>query len=112
MIQTSNFVTTGLRNFDFVGSIPQVMMEKVPLNNAINRSNWKLPLSGLREIPFNLKKIIKDGDLSNQGGKMKAKAVAIGVLTVSMKIKKIVKKTKSPLPMFEDDSEEQTYSDV
>ncbi|CAI9285851.1 unnamed protein product [Lactuca saligna] len=59
------------------------MMEKVPLNNAIIRAYQNLPMSGFHEIPFDLKKIIE-----------------------------LVKKPKSPPPVFEDDSEEPTYSDV
>ncbi|CAI9279877.1 unnamed protein product [Lactuca saligna] len=106
------FFTTDPRNFDFVGSIPEVVMEKVPLNNVIIKAYQKLPLFGVRKIPFYLKKIIEVGGLLKRGGKRKTKEAANVVATVSKKIKKLAKKPKLPPHVFEDNSEERTYSDV
>lgn len=36
-LQTSNFVMSDPRNFSFIGSIPDEMLERVPLDNAIVR---------------------------------------------------------------------------
>lgn len=92
MMQTTTFVTTDPQNFDFVGSIPKTMMEKVLWNNAIIRAYRKLFVSGVRELPIELSKIIEVGDLPKRGGKKKAKAIVTVSTTVSKKLKKMVNK--------------------
>lgn len=92
MMQTTTFVTTDPRNFDFVGSILEAIMEKVHLNNAIIRTYHKLPASGVQDIHTDLKKIIEVGDLPKRGGKKKAKAIVTVSTTVSKKLKKMVNK--------------------
>ncbi|CAH1413867.1 unnamed protein product [Lactuca virosa] len=51
MLQTTTFVMSDPRNFEFVGSIPKVLMKRVLLDNAIIRAYRKLPSSGVRQIP-------------------------------------------------------------
>nr|KAJ0184447.1 hypothetical protein LSAT_V11C900494330 [Lactuca sativa] len=51
-LQTTTFVMSDPRNFAFVGSIPEVMLEKVPVNNDIIRAYRKLPSSGVRSKKF------------------------------------------------------------
>ena len=53
-LQTTTFVMSDPRNFAFVGSIPEVMLEKVPVNNDIIRAYRKLPSSGVRLISTDL----------------------------------------------------------
>lgn len=59
---TTTFVMLDPRNLEFIGSIPDVMLKKVPLDNAIIRSYRKFPSSGVRPIPAELKKVVDEGD--------------------------------------------------
>lgn len=47
-LQKTTFVMSDPRNFKFVSSIPDVMLEKVPLDNSIFRDYRKFPSSGVR----------------------------------------------------------------
>ncbi|CAI9302999.1 unnamed protein product [Lactuca saligna] len=62
-----------LQNFEFLGSIPEVMLENVLVTNAITRAYWKSPSSGVRPVPAELRKIIDTGKIPKRGGKRKPK---------------------------------------
>lgn len=49
-LQTSLFMMPNRRNFNFVGTIPKVMLEKVPPDNGIANEYRKQPSSGVRPM--------------------------------------------------------------
>ena len=61
-LQTTTSVMLDPKNFEFVGSIMEVLLKRVPLDNAIIRAYQKLPSSGVRPIPAELKKVIDEGE--------------------------------------------------
>lgn len=60
ILQTTTFVKSDPRNFEFVGSIPEVLLKRVPLENAIIKDYRKFPSSSGRAIHVELKKIIDE----------------------------------------------------
>lgn len=53
-LQTTTFVMSDPHNFDFVGSIPDALLEKVSLDKAIIRAYREMPSSCVRPIPAEL----------------------------------------------------------
>lgn len=47
ILQPTTFVTYDPRNFQFIGSIPEEILVKVPKDNVIVTKYRKLPLSGV-----------------------------------------------------------------
>ncbi|CAH1433602.1 unnamed protein product [Lactuca virosa] len=45
-MQTTTFVTSDPKNFDFIGSIPEVMLARVLLDNDIIKAYWTLQATG------------------------------------------------------------------
>lgn len=91
------------QNFDFVGSILDALLEKVPLDNAVIRAYRTIPSSGVRPIPTESQKIIDEGDKLKCGGKRKAKSTTSETVKTP---KKIVQKPRSPSPVIQEESEE------
>lgn len=50
MLETTTFVMSDPKNFKFVGSIPEALLEKVPLDKPIIRAYRTLPSSGVHPI--------------------------------------------------------------
>lgn len=73
-LQTSTFVMSDPRNFNFIGSIRLDMLERVPLDNAIVREHRKLPSSCVHPMSADLRKLIDESNKLKHGGKRKAKA--------------------------------------
>lgn len=71
-LQMSTFTMSDPKNFKIFGSIPNAMLEKVSLDNAIIGAYCKMPSSGVHSIPKELQKIIDEGDKPKCGGKRKA----------------------------------------
>lgn len=111
-LHTTTFVMLDPRNFEFVGSIPEALLKKVLLDNAIIRAYRKMPSSGVRPIPTELKKIIYEGDKPKRGGKRKDQVSLSKGIKVTKKSKKPILKPQSPSPVFQDQSEGRTKSDV
>ncbi|CAI9281016.1 unnamed protein product [Lactuca saligna] len=90
MLQTTRFVMLDPRNFEFFGSIPEVLLEKchwkMPLENAIFRDYKKIP----------------------SFGKRKDKATPFGGMKVMKKSKNPVPKPQSPSPVLQYQSKELT----
>nr|KAJ0206901.1 hypothetical protein LSAT_V11C500287920 [Lactuca sativa] len=106
ILQTTTFVMSDPRNFKFVGSIPDVMLEKVPLDNAIIKDYRKLPSFGARPIPGELQKIIDE-----ERRKRKAKAATSENIKLPKKAKKPVQKPRSPSPVIQEESKERTITE-
>lgn len=68
-LHTTTFVMSDQQNFSFVGSIPEVMLSKVPMDKDLIRAYCSLPLSGIRPIHADLKQVINVGDKPKRGGK-------------------------------------------
>lgn len=64
----------GSKKFSFIGAIFVVMLEKVPVDNAIVAEYRKLPSSGTRPITEEFQKILEELIKRKRGGKRKAKA--------------------------------------
>lgn len=60
-------------NFTFIGSVPDAMLEKVPLDNDIVSEYQILPSSGVQPMPNELRKPLDEGNKPNRGGKRKNK---------------------------------------
>lgn len=112
MLHTTIFVMSDPRSFEFIGSILAALLEKVPLDNSIIRSCRKMSCSGVLPIHAELKNIIDEGDKLTCGGKRKAKTAPSVGIKVTKKSKKPVPKPRSPSPVLQDQSKEQTKSDV
>lgn len=78
------------QKFDFVGSIPDVLLEKVPLDNAIIRAYRKSSLFSVRPIPAELQKIIDEGDEPKRVRKRKTKAATLETIKIPNRSKKPV----------------------
>lgn len=74
--------------FNFVGSIPGVMLERVPEDNAIVTEYHRQPLSGVRPITEEFRKILKEVNKPNRGGKKKVNATPSEVVKTLKKVKK------------------------
>lgn len=111
-LQASTFVMSDPKNFDFVGSILIKMLKKVPLDNAIVRDYRKLISSGVRPMPIEHRKLIDECNKLKRGGKRKAKAAPSESVRVLKKTKKPTKKLRSPSPVFQEELEEQTVTEV
>lgn len=81
------------RIFDFNGSIPDEMLERVPIDNAIVRDYQKLPSSGVQSMPAELRKMIDDGNKAKRGGKKKEKVAPTETVRVPKKKKEASKET-------------------
>ncbi|CAI9264306.1 unnamed protein product [Lactuca saligna] len=93
--QTTTFIKSDPRNFRFVGSIPDVMFEKIPLENSIIREYHNFPCSGVHPIPAELQKINNEGNKPNRGGKRKAKETTSKIVKTLKKPRKQVEKPRS-----------------
>lgn len=54
-------------NFSFTGFIPEAMLVNVPTDNVIVNEYHKLPASGVRPIPKELKKGLEEGKKNPNG---------------------------------------------
>lgn len=111
-LQTSTFMMFGPRKFSFVGSIPEMMLVKVPTDNAIVNEYCKLPTSSVRPMTEELRKILKEGNKLKKGGKQKAKVAPFNVAKTPKKVKKQARKPRYPSPVAQEDSESQTVSEI
>lgn len=76
------------RKFNFVGSIPEAMLGKVPLDNVIVNEYRNQPTSGVLPMSDELRKAIEDEYKLKRGGKRKAKATPSKVVKTPKKVKK------------------------
>ena len=83
-LQTTTFVILDPQNFNFVGSIPEVMLAKVLMENDLIREYCSFPSFGIFPIPTELQ-VIDAGDKPKGGGKSKAKASSSEIVRVSKK---------------------------
>lgn len=56
------------RNFDFIGTIQDAMLFKVPLDNAIVREYQNLPSSSVGLMPVDLRQLIDESTKPKGGG--------------------------------------------
>ncbi|CAI9303873.1 unnamed protein product [Lactuca saligna] len=68
-ILTTTFVTSDLNNFTAIGSIPAMMLVRVPLDNAIMPEYMEISIFGIREIHASLEEILDVFDIPKRGGK-------------------------------------------
>ncbi|CAI9294695.1 unnamed protein product [Lactuca saligna] len=61
-LRTTKFVMSDPKNFEFVGSILEVLLKRVSLDNVIIRAYQKFPSFGVCPIPAELKKVVDEGD--------------------------------------------------
>lgn len=73
-LQTTTFVMSDLRNFNFVGSILKVMLANALMDNHLIREYRSLPPSRIRLIPADLQQVFDVGDKMKRGGKRKEEA--------------------------------------
>ncbi|CAI9303851.1 unnamed protein product [Lactuca saligna] len=100
------------RNFSFIGLIPDEMLEKVPLDNAIMRKYQKLPPSGVRPMLAELRQLIDEINKPKRGGKRKAKAAPFESVRVPKNTMKPAKKPRSLSTIFQEESEKRTRTEV
>ncbi|CAH1414690.1 unnamed protein product [Lactuca virosa] len=83
-MQTAMCVNSDPKNFNFVGSIPEVMLARVPLDTVFIQEYRKNPNIVDREVLASLQVILDVGDVPKRGGtKRKAKVAEV----VSKKVK-------------------------
>lgn len=98
--------------FNFVGSILEVMLVKVPSDNVNVNEYCKLPASGAHSMPVELWKAIKEANKPKGGGKWKAKGGPSEVVkTPENKVKKATRKPRSPSLVAQEASETRTQID-
>ncbi|CAI9271425.1 unnamed protein product [Lactuca saligna] len=83
-LQSTTFIIIDPRNFNFVGSIPEVMLAKVSMENDLIREYCSLTSFGIFPIPIELQ-VIDTGDKPKIGGKSKKKASSSEIVRVSKK---------------------------
>lgn len=98
--------------FTFVGSIPEVMLAKVPQGNVIINEYRNLPGFGARPMPDDLRNSIEEENKTKRGAKRKGKVGPSEVVKTSNKnVKKPIKKPRSPSLVVQEASESSTHSD-
>lgn len=66
ILQTSTFIMSDPSKFNFVGSILEAMLVKVPSDNAIVNAYCKQPTSGVHPMTEELRKAIEE--ITNRKG--------------------------------------------
>lgn len=98
--------------FAFVGSILEVMLEKLPNENEIVNKYRKKFVSSVRPMPDELRTEIEEASKPKRGAKRKGKVgPSETVKTLKKKVKKVDRKPKSP-SLVHDDSDSRTHSDL
>ncbi|CAI9259744.1 unnamed protein product [Lactuca saligna] len=62
IFHTSNFIVSDPTKFDFIGSIPEAMLLKVPTNNVLISEYRKKPASDSRPMPEDLRRALEEGN--------------------------------------------------
>lgn len=110
-LQMSTFIMSDPHNFNFIGSVPVEMLEKVPIDNAILRECQKLPSSGVCPMPADLRKLIDESNKPKCGGKRKEKVSPSERVRVTKKTNKPTNKLRSPSPDIQEESDERTLTE-
>lgn len=111
IFHTSNFIVSDPTKSDFVGSIPEAMLIKVPADNVLIIEYRKKPTYGPRPLTVEMRKDTEEANKPQKGGKQKK---IVGpfepAATPKKKVKKAARKPRSLSPIQED-SESHTHSD-
>ncbi|CAH1449860.1 unnamed protein product [Lactuca virosa] len=107
-MKIASFVNFDLKNFNFVGSIPEVMLARIPLDNVIIQGYRKIPNSGVHKVHALLQGILDASDVPKRGGTKRKVKEAEGV---SKKVKSKIKLKSKPVVM-DAESEERIHIDV
>lgn len=110
MMNTSTFVTYDSKNFHFIGSIPEVQLARVPLDNEIIRIYRQIPLQGERSIPPSLQIVLDVGDAPKRVGMKRKAKVFEEVVYAKSKPKQQLRKSK--VIVVDVDSEDHMLSNV
>lgn len=79
-LQTFAFATSDPKHFTFIGSILEMILSRLPLENVIIKKYKKSPISGEQPIPDNLKASLDASDISKRTGvKRKGKDIVDAV---------------------------------
>ena len=101
--QTTTFVISDAKNFDFFGTITYSMFVKFPLDNIAVREYQTLLSSIVRPMPTDLIQLIHESTKPKRGGKRKAKIAMSEILKNPKKTRKAAKKLKSPSSVLQEE---------
>lgn len=98
--------------FDFVGSLPEAMLNSVPADNVVINEYRKRPGLGIRTMPDALRKAITKARKPKKGAKRKGKAGPFEpAATPKKKVKKAARNPRSLTPVQEA-FDSRTHSDL
>ncbi|CAH1450317.1 unnamed protein product [Lactuca virosa] len=115
-LNVGNLVFPTYIHFSYIGSIPEVMISKVPANTEVINIYKQIPKFDMKRIPAELHEIIDTSVVTRRAGcgKRKAKAVDKVVIVKPKKQRKLKKKVQPSIvdEEMDVDVDETTISDV